>query len=139
MPRSDEDPVIRDSRCTLWAAVRDNVVHSADLSPDGKLRPSLTPSLAPTPEATVTRDWSTETARIRAGLPFARQRDPTMPPPVLLPPVVRRPLQPVSNVHINILRDELRIEEDTRRASEKRERALIKMVEGLCEWKRACD
>jgi len=137
MPRSPDERVVRDSQSTLWAAVRDGVVDSTDLSPDGKLRPSFG-----------TREWTEESARrLRADTPFGRQVAPVVPPrppqppqppqppppPAPLPPVTRPPLV---DVNVNLLRQELRLEEKKRAASEARERALIKVVSGLCEWKR---
>tara|TARA_B110000046_G_scaffold93095_1_gene101088 strand:+ start:6947 stop:7345 length:399 start_codon:yes stop_codon:yes gene_type:complete len=132
MPRSPDDRVVvRDSRTTLWCAVRDGVVASADLSPDGKLRPSLTA----TPAASV-RCWNAATARLHAA-PVFDPRDPpvALPIPAPMPGVGRLPL---GDVHVNILREELRAEERKRAMAEKRERALMKVVDGLCKWKGLC-
>lgn len=114
MPRSPNDIVVKDSGAILWCAVADGVVESIDLSPDGKLRPSLTSE----------GEWAKQTA---ANLPFNRQVPPK-------PSGGRPPLGDCKDVQLAILRAELRAEEIKRIASEKREKALRKAVDGLCQW-----
>lgn len=128
--------VIKDSGW-LWRDVADGVVKSKDLSPSLRLRASLgdTPAASVATGPTETRpvtDWVDHTARLREGLPFAIQ-SPLTPPK--LPPNVRRGNE--ENIELNILRAELRAEEGRRRSAQKREQALIKMVEGLCEFRSA--
>lgn len=119
--RTSECVVVRDSTATLWAAVAEGAVGSKDLSPDGKLRPSFGGPQKPSTK---------EAARLRQGLPFAKQQPPSISPPKP-PGVLDLTLQ------LELLKRELRSEEVKRLASEKRERALIKVVGGLCEFKAA--
>lgn len=97
--------VVRDSKADLWKAVRDELIFSKDLTPDGKLRPSLTP----TP-----RDSLLAT-------PFGIQK-----PPTFHKPSSRRPL---GEVDANVLRAELGREDVKRRAEEA---AIAQIQQGLC-------
>lgn len=122
MPRSPEDRVIRDSRAELWSAVREGIVWSTDLTPDGKLRPSL----APTPENS--RAWAIE---VQASTPFGRQESwrqtLSIVPPSPNGPPVRTPL---GEVHVNILRSELGADDRKRAAVDA---ALHKIKAGMRE------
>ena len=122
MPRSPEDRVIRDSRAELWSAVRDGIVWSTDLTPDGKLRPSL----APTPENS--QAWA---AQVQASTPFGRQESwrqtLSIVPPSPTEPPVRTPL---GEVHVNILRSELGADDRKRAAVDA---ALHKIKAGMRE------
>jgi len=127
MPRSDV-PVLVDSRKNLWAAVAEGVICSSDLSPSMRLRASFSATaLRPLREP---EDWAAHSVRLRAGLPYASQLPPvagTTPPP---PPAARGNDE---NVAINTLRSELRKAEAECARGRQRERALFKVVEGLCE------
>lgn len=136
MPRP-EVPVVRDSRSGLWAAVRDGVVCSSDLSPSMRLRASFSATgLQPLRPLVNDDDWRAHSDRLRAGLPYASQRPPTplvppSPPPP--PPCDGGGGGDDENVAINTLRSELRRVEAECERGRKRERALFKVVEGLCE------
>ena len=103
----DERIVVKDSRAGLWHGVKEGLILSTDLTEDGKLRPSLTP----TP-----RDSLLAT-------PFEIQKPPTFYKQQKLPP--RRPL---GEIDVNVLRSELR-RDDHKRAAE--EAALEKIKEGI--------
>jgi hypothetical protein len=87
-------PVIFDEEGGLWAAARDGVVVSRDLSSDFRVRESL---------------LSSQSSHLLPPPPFQRQRRPTLPP--LLE---RRVLLPRKEVELNILRAELANEERAR-------------------------
>ena len=126
MPRPDV-PVVVDSRSDLWAAVAEGVVCSSDLSPSMRLRASFSATaLRPLREP---EDWAAHSARLSAGLPYASQLPPVVPPPPPPPP----PRGGDENVALNTLRAELRKAEAECERGRRRERALFKVVEGLCE------
>lgn len=142
MPRPDDPVVINHD---LWDAVRDGVVVSEDLSPSLRLRESMSSTLPTRVRALPlqplpARDWRAESARLRAGLPFARQ---LTPPPSSGSPSTGPPSRSddSENVELNILRAELsNIEQaraDDKDLATRRERALFKVVEGFCEYHRA--
>ena len=149
MPNPDEPVVLNRG---LWDAVAEGLVVSEDLSPSLRLRESFSATLptrlrsAPLqPLRVPARDWRVESARLRAGTPFGRQR-------TLVPSGPSSPGSSCSdtrsgsddkeNVELGILRGELATVEKAaaseRTAAARRERALFKVVEGLVEYQRAC-
>ena len=130
MPRSPDDRVVRDSNSELWRAVREGLVWSTDVLPNGQLRPSL----APTPETS--QAWA---QAVQANTPFGRQTRPDMtlsivPPSPNAPPTPTPPrraaLGDISNTHVNVLQREL-AKDDRKRAAEGA--ALRKIREGMRE------
>ena len=125
MPRSPDDRVIRDSNSELWRAVREGLVWSTDVLPNGQLRPSL----APTPESS--QAWA---QAVQASTPFGRQTRPSMHlsvvPPSPTTPVTpaRRPLGEIQAAKVNVLQRELS-KDDRKRAAE--DAALNKICEGM--------
>jgi len=136
-PSPDERVILRDSKAELWTAVRDGLVWSSDVSPEnGKLRRSL----APTPAAS----WRTDANKLQSETPFGRQTRPCLPreppEPPNTPPssstatVARAPLRDVtSNVSIDVLRAEMRADDQKRVAVEM---AVRKILEGASELER---
>ena len=146
MPAPDE-PVVVNQGPWLWHAAGEGLVCSEDLSPSLRLRESFSatlPARVRAPLQPLPRDWRVETARLRAATPFGRQAPPGGSPS----PGGSRDsstssgnIENIENVELNLLRAELRTVETARAkdkaAAVKRERALLKVVEGLCEYQRA--
>jgi hypothetical protein len=127
MPRSPEDRVIRDSQSTLWAAMRDGLVLSGEVSQSGRWHPSR----VPTPEAS--QAWA---AHVQSSTPFGRQQSwrtlsivPPSPnePPTPSPPVRAR-LAEVRPADLNVMQVEL-AKDDRKRAA--REAAVRKIHEAM--------
>ena len=122
MPRSPDDPVVRDSQATLWAMMREGLYNSGEVSASGHWHPSR----AATP-------WQS----IQAQTPYGQQQRPTkmtlsiVPPSPSTPPV-RPPLGERNASEINVLKVEL-ASDDRKRAA--REAALRKIDEGMRELK----
>lgn len=95
MPRRNnatENPVLRDSHAGLWAAVRDGIVDSSDITTSGHLRTSLDIAL-PAPSPT---NWAYS---IHASSPFGKQTPPfkSMPSsPGVVTPKGSKPSSPVA-------------------------------------------
>ena len=129
MPRSPEDPVVRDSQATLWAMMREGLYNSSEVSASGHWHPSR----ANTP-------WQS----IQAQTPFGRQERPTFSTLSIIPPSPntpntptpprRAPLGDVTNVQVNVLQREL-VKEDNKRAAV--DAALRKIDEGMADLKLA--
>ena len=128
MPRSPDEPVVRDSQATLWAMMREGLYNSSEVSASGHWHPSR-----------ATTPWQS----IRAQTPFGRQERPVVlqfsrlsivpqspNDPPTSPPLVRAPLGGVVNAQVNALRREL-LEDDHKRAAE--DTALRKIREGMRE------
>lgn len=96
------NPVVVDSRAALWGAVADGLVTTADLTPDGKLRPSLTPTPA---ESVKELPFQMQT-RPFAPLPPPKLPTPPTPPMAPMPPVVTR-----EEVEFKILKGELALDD----------------------------
>ena len=151
MPRPDE-PVPFNH--VLWDAVREGCIVSEDLSPSLRLRESLSATLParargrplqPLPLQPPPRDWRAESARLRAGLPYGRQVGPPTCPSASVSPGSSCSHghgrdDDSENVALNIMRAELgaveKVAADERAAAARRERALLKVVEGLCQYHR---
>lgn len=143
MPTPDE-PVVVNQGAWLWDAAGEGLVCSEDLSPSLRLRESFSatlPARVRAPLQPLPRDWRVETARLRAGTPFGRQAPPSGSPSPGPSRDGSESSDNVENVELNLLRGELRAVEAARAkdrsAATKRERALLKVVEGLCEYQRA--
>ena len=151
MPRPDE-PVPFNH--VLWDAVREGCIVSEDLSPSLRLRESLSATLPvpvrarargqplqplPLPLQPSPGDWRAESARLRASLPYGRQASPTVHPPSGSGHGHGHSRSDdQENVALNIMRAELGAVEKAaaaeRCAAARRERALLKVVSGLCEY-----
>lgn len=120
MTRTDK-PVVRDSKSSLWTAVRDGLVSSSDLTPSGKLRPSLTP----TPIETC----------ILPLPPFKRQQKPFDKQGF----VVKSSIRPVlANMDTNVLVLCREVQRDDRQLSDIRD-ALTTIERGVRELKLALE
>ncbi len=128
MPRSPEDPVIRDSNETLWAVFREGLYKSNEVSASGRWHPSRSPSREHTP-------WQS----IQETTPFGRQEAPwrrSRTTLSILPPVSpnspspprRTPLGEVTNTQITVLKHEVAKEDGKRAAIEA---ALRKIRDGM--------
>jgi hypothetical protein len=142
MPTPDTPVVLNHD---LWDAVAEGLVVSSDLSPSLRLRESFSAALpvrGRTPLQPLQHDWRVESARLRAGTPFGRQ---LVSSPGRSPSPSSTASNDISeqkeNVELNLLRGELRAVEvaraKDRSTAARRERALLKVVEGLCEYQRA--
>jgi hypothetical protein len=76
MPRSPDDPVVRDSQSTLWAMMREGLYHSSEVSASGHWHPSQ-----------ATTPWQS----IQAQTPYGRQQRPTL---SIVPPSPSTPVRP---------------------------------------------
>ena len=131
MPRSPEDPVIRDSSEVVWTVFREGLYQSNEVSASGHWHPSR-----------VGTPWQS----IQSQTPYGRQQRPTtlsiIPPSPHTPttphtphtPPVRTPLAEVRRADVNVLQVEL-AKDDRKRAA--REAALRKIDEGMRELKLA--
>ena len=130
MPRSPEDPVIRDSQATLWAMMREGLYDPSEVSASGHWHPSQ-----------ATTPWQS----IQAQTPFGRQQRPTLSivPPSPSTPVnqptprhspTRVPLAERRAAEANVYRNEL-AKDDRKRAAV--DAALRKIDEGMRELKLA--
>ena len=124
MPRSPDDPVVRDSQATLWAMMREGLYNSGEVSQSGHWHPSR-----------ATTPWQS----IQAQTPFGRQERPTLQTLSIIPPSPntptptpprRAPLGEVTNIQVNVLQREL-TKDDRKRAAE--DAALAKITEGMRE------
>jgi hypothetical protein len=147
-PERNSRLVVRDSDATLWRAAADGVIHSCHLNA----------RFVPLCIASPTREGGTADAAAPPLLPFQRQTrsprrapspPPPPPPPPLLPPLPPPPVPPppvpprtsptrprpaLGEIHVNVLRDELRkVEHDCARlkAHSQRQEATI---HSLCAW-----
>ena len=131
MPRSPEDPVVRDSQSTLWAAMRDGLILSGEVSrTSGRWHPSH----LPTSEAS--QQWA---VRVQASTPYGRQKAHGMTLSIVLPSPSEPPAptptssavrQTPCEVHVNLLRHELLNDDRKRLATHV---AMRKIHEGLRE------
>lgn len=147
MPRPDE---LVPFNHVLWDAVREGCVVSEDLSPSLRLRESLSATLPvrargqplqPLPRQPLPHDWRAESARLRACLPYGRQVGPSASASSGSSCSHGHSRSDDSeNVALNIMRAEMDAVEKAlageRGAAARRERALFKVVEGLCEYHR---
>lgn len=125
MPRSPDDPVIRDSGETIWTVFREGLYNSNEVSASGHWHPSR---------------GNTPWQSIHAATPYGRQQQPwqrtlsIVPPSPTEPPTpsppVRAPLGEVTNTQVNVLRGEL-VKDDRKRAAE--DAALRKIQQGMRE------
>lgn len=121
--RSPDDVVVRDSQGSLWGAVREGLVVSADLTPLGELRPSLTP----TPEESMVL-----TPYQRQERPFVSSAKPRATTTSTNLPTSRPPRHPLERIDANvqILKNELK-GDDNRHAQI--DEAIDKISQGLHE------